>query len=160
ELIQRAFQALLHEKGFRDITVQEIAERATVNRVTFYAHFPDKYALLEDTMHSLFEQRLRAALPEDSRATLENVARLIELAGDTLSEFAARCPPPRGQFDAFLEKQVMAGVNAVLRGWLPGPARGRASTHPTPDESATIATWAIYGAAVAWSQNDRRVPAA
>lgn len=37
-----ALIALMHEKGFDDITVQEICERAQVGRSTFYAHFQDK----------------------------------------------------------------------------------------------------------------------
>lgn len=32
----------MHEKGFDDISVQEICERADVGRSTFYAHFQDR----------------------------------------------------------------------------------------------------------------------
>jgi AcrR family transcriptional regulator len=37
-----ALVALMHGKGFDDITVQNICERAKVGRTTFYAHFQDK----------------------------------------------------------------------------------------------------------------------
>jgi AcrR family transcriptional regulator len=37
-----ALIALMHVKGFDDITVQNICERAKVGRSTFYAHFQDK----------------------------------------------------------------------------------------------------------------------
>ncbi len=50
QLLQRAFLDLYQEKSFSLITVQDIAERATVNRVTFYAHFEDKYALMDSLM--------------------------------------------------------------------------------------------------------------
>jgi AcrR family transcriptional regulator len=34
------------KKEFEDISVQEIADEATLNRATFYLHYPDKNALL------------------------------------------------------------------------------------------------------------------
>ncbi len=47
KLLQQAFLELFQEKGFAAISIQDITERATVNRATFYAHFQDKYALLD-----------------------------------------------------------------------------------------------------------------
>src|SRR5271165_5459122 len=38
---------LLIKKEFEDISVQEIADVATLNRGTFYLHYPDKNALLQ-----------------------------------------------------------------------------------------------------------------
>ena len=38
-----AFWQLLSEKGFEDITVNELCDRAMVRRATFYKHFADKY---------------------------------------------------------------------------------------------------------------------
>lgn len=37
-----ALVALMHEKNFDDITVQEVLDRAGVGRSTFYAHYSDK----------------------------------------------------------------------------------------------------------------------
>jgi AcrR family transcriptional regulator len=37
---------LLSKKEFEDISIQEIADEATLNRATFYLHYPDKNALL------------------------------------------------------------------------------------------------------------------
>ncbi len=42
-----AFISLLTEKSFEQITINEIADRADVNRSTVYFHFVDKYDLLE-----------------------------------------------------------------------------------------------------------------
>ena len=43
--ICEAFAELLTEKQLHKITVQEIADKADVNRVTFYKHYPDVYDL-------------------------------------------------------------------------------------------------------------------
>src|SRR5262249_35349044 len=103
--LQQALMSLMAEKNFEAITVQDIAERADVNRVTFYAHFADKYALLEDTMRSLFRDQLRAVLPVDAPFSPENLARLIQLVAEQLVAVQAHCRPPRGQMDTLMEKQ-------------------------------------------------------
>lgn len=54
-LLQKAFLELTVEKGFSTITVQDIAERAMVNRSTFYRHYLDKYDLLEKYMKEVFD---------------------------------------------------------------------------------------------------------
>ena len=59
KLLLDAFQELLAEKDFDSITVQDITARATVNRATFYAHFTDKYALVDDLIREQFEATLR-----------------------------------------------------------------------------------------------------
>ena len=51
------------EKNFQSITVQDITERATVNRATFYAHFEDKYTLLDESVRDRFEEVLNSELP-------------------------------------------------------------------------------------------------
>lgn len=45
--------SLIQEKDFQKITVNEIAERADINRGTYYLHFEDKY----DMIHS-FEKEM------------------------------------------------------------------------------------------------------
>lgn len=51
-------QALIEgtvEKGFEALTVRDITERAMVNRSTFYRHYLDKYDLLEQHLHEIYE---------------------------------------------------------------------------------------------------------
>lgn len=55
KLIQQAMVELVVEKGFSTITVQDIADRAMVNRSTFYRHYLDKYDLLEKYMDEVYD---------------------------------------------------------------------------------------------------------
>ncbi|MGA4719868.1 TetR/AcrR family transcriptional regulator [Fictibacillus nanhaiensis] len=47
KLIRDAFLELISQKGFTSITVQDIADTATIGRGTFYLHYKDKYDLLD-----------------------------------------------------------------------------------------------------------------
>src|ERR1700723_4458125 len=46
-MLMEALGILLTRKEFDDISIQEIADEATLNRATFYLHYPDKNALLQ-----------------------------------------------------------------------------------------------------------------
>ena len=159
QLLQQALMELMAEKSFQAITVQDIAERATVNRVTFYAHFEDKYALLEYTMREMFKQRLRSQLPDGSLFSPENLARLILMVCELLAETGRQCPPPHGQLEPLMEKQIKVELYEVLYAWLAEASSGKTERRPTPEQAAMITSWAIYGAAVQWSQKEQPEPA-
>ena len=59
KFLQEAMIELITEKGFDAITVGDIAERAMINRATFYRHYQDKYDLVarifEETANHLVE---------------------------------------------------------------------------------------------------------
>ncbi|MCL4487277.1 MAG: TetR/AcrR family transcriptional regulator [Chloroflexi bacterium] len=56
KLLQEALVELAAERGFDAITVGDIAERADVNRATFYRHYQDKYDLLDQIFAQAVEQ--------------------------------------------------------------------------------------------------------
>lgn len=52
--ILSAFEELISKKPYKNITVQEIIDRADVGRTTFYAHFETKDGVLDELCASLF----------------------------------------------------------------------------------------------------------
>lgn len=150
--LQEALMALLAEKSFQAITVQDIAERAQVNRVTFYAHFDDKEALLEHTLREAFRKRLRSQLPEGTPFSVDNLHRLIVTVCVYLAEMMAHCPPPHRQFEPLMEKQAKAELYEVLLAWRMALPAHNSRSPTTPELAAQLTSWAIYGAATQWSQ--------
>ena len=72
KMLQNAFVELVIEKGFEAITVQMLADRAMINRATFYRHYEDKFDLAE---------KVYCALNMEYRASLANVRESDPLQG-------------------------------------------------------------------------------
>ena len=56
KLMTDALAELLLEKPLNNITVREIAERADINRGTFYLHYRDVYDMAEQIQNGIFEK--------------------------------------------------------------------------------------------------------
>ena len=63
--IGQALIALLDEKAFDKIRVQEIAERAGVSRMTYYQYYHDKIEVLEDYLDDMIFQYLKSSEQEE-----------------------------------------------------------------------------------------------
>ncbi len=55
-LIQTSFIQILERGPFEAITVGDITKAAGINRGTFYLHYKDKFDLLDQIEHQLFEE--------------------------------------------------------------------------------------------------------
>lgn len=58
KLIRQAFVELLQEKPLEKITVTDIVKRADINRGTFYAHYQDTRAVIEQIENEIIETML------------------------------------------------------------------------------------------------------
>ena len=57
-LILQSFEVYSLKKSSRIISVQDVTDKAQINRATFYAHFQDKYALLDYSIGQMFKQEI------------------------------------------------------------------------------------------------------
>jgi AcrR family transcriptional regulator len=143
---------LLKNKEFEEISVQEIADEATLNRATFYLHYPDKNALLQAMTGVRFRDLIeRRAI---TFANCNGALRAIALGVcDYLSETTS-CPtqlariPLEGSIIPVVEDMFKEGL--ALHGIAPGVDAALV---------ATTAAWAVFGAARRWFQTPNRIPA-
>lgn len=68
--IMQALMHLMREKPFEKITVQDILDETPVTRATFYAHYHDKYEIIERMLSHFFT--LRASLQEQFASPLSS----------------------------------------------------------------------------------------
>ena len=146
-LIQQSFMELLAEKGFRAVTVQDITERAVVNRTTFYAHFPDKYSLLEESIRQAFRSELESRVLNACHFSVDNLRMLILTVCEFVETKHAHCASAEGQFQALIEAQIRAQIYELILYWLSG--RETLPYGASPEQAATAASWALYGLAYA-----------
>ncbi len=58
KLIRQAFLELLQEKEAAKITVTDIVKRADINRGTFYAHYQDVHAVMEQIENEIIDKMM------------------------------------------------------------------------------------------------------
>ena len=153
ELIVRSFNELVAEKGHTGLTVQEIAERATINRATFYAHFTDQYELFDYAISEAFREELRRRLPESAGPSEENLKALVLAACDYLAALNTACSRTDQKFRPLIEARVQGELYELLLGWIKAAPEKASGRRASPEVTASVTSWSIFGAALDWSRN-------
>ncbi|TLD68687.1 TetR/AcrR family transcriptional regulator [Phragmitibacter flavus] len=146
QLLREALVGLLEEKDFEVITVQDIADRATVNRATVYAHYQDKYDLLADAIRAAFLEVLDRWMV--GRVVTEEGPRQMLLAVcDFVGGLETKCKdgPKNRMCEPFLEAQVKEVLRDLLVPWVAEIEKGGQA-----ELKATLWSWSIYAAAWEW----------
>src|ERR1700730_16126214 len=156
QLLHEALRKLLQQKRFDDITVQDITEAATLNRATFYAHYPDKFALLGELIRVSFLELLSQRNVYFDGTCSTAFHPIILALCDYLLEVQKSQSSDRLQFEPFVEATVIDQIRLVLlEGFRKHPRESRIS----PEMIAATASWAIYGAVKQWVDTPDRAPA-
>jgi AcrR family transcriptional regulator len=160
QLLRSALFSLIEEKGFEELAVQEILDRANVGRATFYAHFDNK----EDLLVSGFDG-LRASLRERQRDALSTATEADERVLAFSREMFAHANDHRRLFQAMVGKRSGAVtqqmlhrvlvdlVREELKATAPGPATKAGSVEPL----VQFIAGAFYGLLMWWLQGKMRL---
>lgn len=148
KLLQDGFMDLITEKGFHALSVQDIADRATVNRATFYAHFEDKYALLDHMIREQFREALLRRNLTGSTCDQQRLVELIETVLEFVARFHGQCRPSDRDLEPTIETTIQRELRAFLMSWL---AELSVPNTPLSTVAGTL-SWALFGAGIDWSQ--------
>ncbi|UOE43486.1 TetR/AcrR family transcriptional regulator [Agromyces larvae] len=154
--LQRALLDLARERPLDEITIADIAERAAVNRSSFYQHYPDKDTLLADALDTAVEEA-GATLPE-------GVGRL-DAPPDALVAYLRHYDENADLYRRVLGPQGSAVVRARLQGRIQQIAlesirsSGADVFETLPlDVVAAGVTGSVLGVIEAWLERDPRPP--
>ena len=152
-LLREAFLELMNEQQFQQMTVQDITDRAMINRATFYAHFEDKYALFDYIIKTQFQDHLEQTMPHAKHLSADNL-RLLSLSTLTfLSQFIGHCAPSQRNNDLPFEKQIQSYLHAVLFQWLTELDPMIIPANISTDLIATATSSAIFGSVMHYAQH-------
>ena len=162
KLINQAFFELIKEKGFQAITIQDIADRAEVNRATFYAHYEDKYQLLDRYVRDGFREWLDQKSSSNGPFTRERLNGLVTTVFEFLAAMDEQCGSPDKQLEPMFEAAVQEELADFLLTWVlqSRMIAGSLAIQPEPQTLTMLWSWAIFGAGVQWSRGHKPTPAA
>src|SRR5579859_351656 len=151
-MLMDALATLLIRRPFEDISVQDIADEATLNRATFYLHYPDKNALLQAMAGTRFRSLMerRGISFTDCHGALRAIALGV---CDYLAE-STTCPGQLARIP--LEGSIIPVIAGMFED---GISRHALATGIDAGLLATTAAWAVFGAARRWFQTPDRIPA-
>ncbi|GAA3407386.1 TetR-like C-terminal domain-containing protein [Paenibacillus hodogayensis] len=159
QLLKDAFVELLEEMEIEKISVNRIAERATINRVTFYLHYkdiPDMMEKMADEMNEDLKRILSEELRDPTATTDEDWPMMVNLL-EHIAEHAKfykvilasrRTPIFTERMLKLLTEVITARVDKL----------GSESSVGTTGVQKDIAIWygssALIGTIVSWLRKD------
>lgn len=148
----------MHEKGFMATTIQDIADRANVNRGTFCAHYPDKYALLDELMRDHFQSLLKRSLPPEPRWNRRTLRLLVKIVLEHFEDEYRQCDPIE-VIDPIIERATKDALTALLLSWLKQEKSAGSRWRIPVETIARVVSWTILGAAAHWCQEEIKLSA-
>jgi AcrR family transcriptional regulator len=166
QVLQQAFKEIVREKGeavtgiwgvekgLLAMSIQDLTERANVNRGTFYLHFADKYLLAEAVIREQFRQVVTRRLPSSPRWDRRTLHLLIQVILDSFEQKYCHQHHASTVLAPLLERAMHEELTELLLTWLKQEKCAKTRGSVPMEAIADIVSWAIFGAALQWSQQE------
>lgn len=151
--IQNAFIDLLAEKDFEAISIQDIMDRAELNRATFYNHYQDKYELLELTLNEAFSDSLSAWIPPGTVMQGPELLRRLMMAVCEWQIETTKRLNSRRTLSQAMEEAAKRQLYNVIMSCLSQAEDILPQKQRELERIATMISWSIYGVIVKWSHS-------
>ncbi len=125
KLLWEALMAELSGRAFQEITVTDICERAMVHRTTFYKHYEDKYALLEQGMQQMYDALVAEVVHAPPSAFSADhpppyFVRMFEHVAEHQHFYKLMlCGEGIGRFQKLVKEYIAEQASANVRAWTP-----------------------------------------
>lgn len=147
QLIREAFRDLLRSREFEAISIKDIALKATINRATFYAHFEDKYALLDEVTEQAFHEMIPEQLANAEEFTDEICDQLILQTYQYIVDFYETCRMDSKTMATLVDEKIKKMLQHTIESILLNDYN---TDHNHVKIISAMTASAIYGAARNW----------
>ncbi|WP_379320832.1 TetR/AcrR family transcriptional regulator [Paenibacillus puldeungensis] len=155
KLLVDAFANLANNKDFKDITIKDITDGATVNRATFYAHFENKYELMEYAISEVITERICGCLKNFdalNKETMVNIFMLlIKFQTDFGKELTSQCKRSIQSFSNVFESKINNELEKLFQALLQNQSKN--SDPESIKVGAAVLSTSIFGATMDLMQN-------
>ena len=103
DAIKKAFVDLMKCRAYDEITVKDLAEKARINRKTFYAHYETKQALFESMMREMFDDICSCFMYEKEPSQMEPAEEMLR---EDIRRFLQVTEKYREQLDVLITDQT------------------------------------------------------
>jgi AcrR family transcriptional regulator len=153
QLLQAALSKLLEQKEFEKISIQDIADAATLNRATFYDHYDDKFALLECMVASRFHELLAERGVRFDGSCAGGLGAMVL----GVCDFLMKSPGAEDEHQRLMVPHLESAAVAVVRKMiLDGLKMHPGLNAVSPEMMASTVSSAVFGAAKEWVRTPNR----
>ncbi|RBA03519.1 TetR/AcrR family transcriptional regulator [Staphylococcus arlettae] len=156
KLLMDAFRKIAKEKELHTMTVKDITDEATVNRATFYAHFIDKYDIMDYTLSETILKNLNSTLNVSSELNHDTLCNIFITITSYIQSTHEECKLNSEAYGKIVEKHIKEELEDIFLSLI--EQQHPSESRETLATSARFLSWGLYGVAHHWFYTSNESP--